>query len=489
MSSIESLNQLYHSIISQIGTLESKNEDLEVRLKVQADQFTRQIEGLQRELKFKDEEIRRLENGSACVKLGPPPRLPFTPVSSRKSPAKRRKIVIKQERSDEEDMVTRRESNLESPQSGQPDRSLHMAQEHTSSDSADRSLHVEQVPNSDESDGYLHVEQEVLPLSGQNQHSRMKDQRKESSLLPSDSPIDNQYQDASPLARLSPIKSEFDLDLRLLQKLASSQNAEDSEFARLPTQYSEQSNSPVKSTQLGLNLSPVKPTQIRTSPYRSQQSDTVSTSNCDADIEVVDDSDEEYDLLRSPLVDITNTKSNLTPLQLRDQKRIELNYKLRNDPDFKISLGPDSIHPVYQQRWMISDFEPNPKYVKQKLKRKVGKTWKEQQEIDRFYKLAGPGVQLKLIQWNNEDDKENYSNKTKAPQISQLYDRFPSPPGFNEVDFPTTQEEMERKLHSERVQSVRIQSRLAEATKPGSGSHVFREKLLNEYVKAERFTT
>lgn len=478
MSSIELLNLLYHSIVSQIGALESKNEDLELQLKVQAEQFTRQIEDLRRELKFKDEEIRRLEKGSVSVKLGPPPRLPFTPVSSRKSPAKRRKIVVKQEHRD--DLIGRRESNLESPQLEQP-----------SLDQPDQNLHIEQEQSSlDQPHRDLHIEQEELPLSDQlHHHLRTEDERKELHLLPSDDPIDNQYQDASPLGRLSPIKSEFDLDLRLLQKLASSQNVEDSEFARLPTQYSEQSNSPVKSTQLGINLSPVKSTQITTRPFRSQQSDFTATSNCDADIEVVDDSDEEYDLLRSPLVDITNTKSNLTPLQLRDQKRIELHNKLRNDPNFKISLGPDSIHPVYQQRWMISDFEPNPKYVKQKLKRKVGKTWKEQQEIDRFYKLAGPGVQLKSIQWNSEDDKENDIDKAKAPQISQLYDRFPSPPGFNEVDFPTTQEEMERRRHTEKVQSVRIQSRLAEAIKPGSGSHVFREKLLNEYVKAGRYTT
>lgn len=64
---------------------------------------------------------------------------------------------------------------------------------------------------------------------------------------------------------------------------------DDSEFARLPTQYSDQSNSPLKSQKFSF------------SPIKFQESSPVKVPALEDDsIEVIDDSDIEYDLLVKP---------------------------------------------------------------------------------------------------------------------------------------------------------------------------------------------
>ncbi|KAL7665330.1 DNA endonuclease activator Ctp1 C-terminal domain-containing protein [[Candida] zeylanoides] len=222
----------------------------------------------------------------------------------------------------------------------------------------------------------------------------------------------------------------------------------DSEFARLPTQYSDHSNSP--SRDFAFLSSPERPPHV-----------------ISRDPELVADSDEEYDLLRpadaqTPLVDITNVGRSpksvaLTPLQRRDRQRRHLHHQLLHNPQFKVSLAQN---PVYQQRWMVSDFAPNPHYVKPRLQRKRGKTNKEQQEIDRFYALAGPGAQLRSLKW---DSSATGASATGAEAESQVWDRFPSPPGFNDVDFPSAHSAEQRRHHADRVQAERIASRLREA--------------------------
>lgn len=185
----------------------------------------------------------------------------------------------------------------------------------------------------------------------------------------------------------------------------------------------------------------------------------------------------------------------MTPLQARDYVRNVLKDKFYNDPSFKLLI--DDKNPIYNQVWQISDFKPNSNYTKATLKRKIGKTRKEQQEIDRFYKLAGPGIQLKSIQWDKsehmeaeeeegEDDDVNEGDEELAyrRQLSQIYDRFPSPPGFNDVDFPTTQEERKRRIETEKVQASRIRSRLKEAM--NQKGYLFRENILNEFVISGR---
>lgn len=196
------------------------------------------------------------------------------------------------------------------------------------------------------------------------------------------------------------------------------------------------------------------------------------------------DSDEEYDLLQpaevpAPLADITNVgrspKSRaLTPLQRRDRQRRHLHHQLLHNPHFKVLLAQN---PVYQQRWMVSDFAPNPHYVKPRLQRKRGKTNKEQQEIDRFYALAGPGAQLRSLKWD--------SDAAGAEAELQVWDRFPSPPGFNEVDFPSAHLAEQRRHHADRVQAERIASRLREAV--AQHGYVFREPILNDFVRAKRY--
>lgn len=244
----------------------------------------------------------------------------------------------------------------------------------------------------------------------------------------------------------------------------------DSEFARLPTQYSDHSNSP--SRDFAFLSSPERPPHV-----------------ISRDPELVADSDEEYDLLRpadapTPLVDITNVGRSpksvaLTPLQRRDRQRRHLHHQLLHNPQFKVLLAQN---PVYQQRWMVSDFAPNPHYVKPRLQRKRGKTNKEQQEIDRFYALAGPGAQLRSLKW---DSSATGASATGAEAELQVWDRFPSPPGFNDVDFPSAHLAEQRRHHADRVQAERIASRLREAV--AQQGYVFREPILNDFVRAGRY--
>lgn len=250
MSSIDRLNQLYDGILSQIKTLETKNEQLVLKLKVQEILFARQIAKFEAELQLKEEKIKRLKNGgTTSIKLGPPPRLPFTPVSTVIPPSKKRKIVVKQEQRDDDDFIAQHphaNAPLEGPRVSQ------LLQDLQPEPLAESLSPTMSTPTR-------------VPAQAYQEHSNQ--------LLHSHS---NQYQEptgaTSYLAKFSlPRKSQLDLDLKLLQKSSPSQQfAEDSEFARLPTQYSEVSNSPVKSTQLGINLSPIKCNQLGTSPIRRE---------------------------------------------------------------------------------------------------------------------------------------------------------------------------------------------------------------------------
>ena len=323
-----------------------------------------------------------------------------------------------------------------------------------------------------------------------------------------------------------------------LQKLSKSlpRRVTDLEFFRLPTQYSDSLSSQSE-------LSPRKNRKRSPSPEIHQE-EQIELQKCESPVieyndDVIGDSEEEEiishkdivvsstvteshknidimltDLIthdsgvkrlgdlgveidtydRPPLKDISNAQksnfsivpkpsnSKMTVLQEREATRNKLHELLGQGHSIDLA-----INPVYGQSWKLTDFEPNPDYTKPKLKRKRGKTTKEQQDIDKFYKLAGPGIHLKSLQWNNEEDEPS---EEVNPEFSQYYDRFPSPPGFNDVDFPTTQEEIQRRKYTEQMQQNRIRSRLELAllsAKDGKGAYVFREPIIRQYVKLDRY--
>lgn len=313
----------------------------------------------------------------------------------------------------------------------------------------------------------------------------------------------HEHASSSPTDRLSPIKQQ--VQSQPYDEDPGDLNATDDYlFARLPTQYSETMSSPERKipdselarlpTQYSVTQGSAGDPIVDLTPFILTQA---STESQPASPEVIADSQEEENPLvvssPLPLQDITNVTKNddintatsrMTPLQKRDYLRNHYSTLFHTSPEFRLNL---SLNPIYSQRWALSDFIPNPKYVKPKLKRKLGRTWKEQANIDKFYKLAGPGVRLQSLRWNDDDD--NDENEIR-PEASQLHDRFPSPPGFNEVDFPTTQEEIDRKKYTETIQAQRIESRLNECWKICQnidGGYIFREPILNEYVLNGRF--
>jgi hypothetical protein len=132
------------------------------------------------------------------------------------------------------------------------------------------------------------------------------------------------------------------------------------------------------------------------------------------------------------------------------------------DPSFHIDL---STNPITENSWCLTDFKPNPDFGMKPPGRKAGVSSMEQNNINDFYKKAGGPVQ-------------------EMPE-SQLYDKFPSPPGFMTSEFPLTQEAAERRQVIRDRQNDRLRRRLTLSIQ--GEEFIFYEEILNRFVEAGRY--
>ena len=197
---------------------------------------------------------------------------------------------------------------------------------------------------------------------------------------------------------------------------------------------------------------------------------------------------------RQPLADLTSavsSQSNIpasphvpkyyTPLQRRTFLTQLFTRKYNSSPVYKIDL---TRNPINESAWLVSDFKPNPKYSRPLGVQKFGLTSKENQDIKRFHDLAGP-VKRRNIGENNDP----YGHSTLLSE-SQVYDKFPSPPGFMISEFPDTQEKIERNKIVDGRQQDRIKRRLFECfgkSHGHQGEFIFRIDILNKFVELNRF--
>lgn len=176
-----------------------------------------------------------------------------------------------------------------------------------------------------------------------------------------------------------------------------------------------------------------------------------------------------------------------TALQRRDFLRKYYQLKFR-DLKYRVDL---ETNPITEQKWRLGDFKPNPLYYKLKPSDGKAGVMTKQQEINNrnFFREAGHGLKSKGAEWEAgvEDEEEDWA-------YSQVFDKFPSPPGFMVSDFPDTQEDIRRKEVVKKRQEDRVQRRLKSsmaAWKTGGrvqGEFIFFEDVLNDFVKDGRFT-
>lgn len=223
----------------------------------------------------------------------------------------------------------------------------------------------------------------------------------------------------------------------------------DSEFNMLPTQYSLQvsANSPDRPCYVKLSSSPTK--------------EVVEDSQETGILQVTKHGATSPRQLRDTTAKTINIPHNSTKLQRRDFLRKYFQSQLE-DPSFHLDL---STNPITENPWCLTDFKPNPNFGMKPPGRKTGVSRTEQNKINDFYRKTGEQVQ-------------------EMPE-SQLYDKFPSPPGFMTSEFPLTQEAAERRQVIIDRQNDRLRRRL-QLSLHGE-EFIFWEEILNRFVEAGRY--
>lgn len=192
--------------------------------------------------------------------------------------------------------------------------------------------------------------------------------------------------------------------------------------------------------------------------------------------DIVEDSEEEFEPINIPLADISDQINNKPPqTKLQRKEFLRKYYKLKfQDPAFKIDLA---TNPITETIWILEDFTHNTKYRKPVVNNKKAAIMTKQQQdnLQLFHELAG----------NSEITSQDLT-------YSQIFDKFPTPPGFLNSEFPDTQEQMRRRKIADDRRDDRIQRRLASAllhyySPDKQGEFVFVEPILNQYVDHGRF--
>ncbi|KAI5969626.1 hypothetical protein CANMA_001289 [Candida margitis] len=200
----------------------------------------------------------------------------------------------------------------------------------------------------------------------------------------------------------------------------------------------------------------------------------IGTEN-DVEVEQIADSQEEEDkLISQTIVPVTpspppiEVPKNLTIIQTRQFLTRYYTNMLKTNPNFKINLYQ---HPIKQISWDFSDFVANKNYkpdnFTQFIKRNSIMDTKKFNQYKQFYKYDHNGQEF--------EDK-----------LSQIFDKFESPPGFMQSDFPSTQELDERRRTVQERQSNRVARRIASCVSVENrvqiGEFVFGLDILNQYV-------
>lgn len=258
----------------------------------------------------------------------------------------------------------------------------------------------------------------------------------------------NSKENSSPVKQNGPRRSPTKV-LMYQGKPFNVQEYTDSEFNMLPTQYSLQvsTNSPERPCYVKLSSSPIK--------------EVVEDSQDTGILQVAKHESTFPRQLRDTTAQTINIPHNSTKLQRRDFLRKYFQSQLE-DPSFQLDL---STNPITENPWCLTDFKPNPNFGMKPPGRKTGVSRTEQNKINDFYRKAGEQVQ-------------------EIPE-SQLYDKFPSPPGFMTSEFPLTQEAAERRQVIIDRQNDRLRRRLVLSIH--GEEFIFYEEILNKFVEAGRY--
>lgn len=269
----------------------------------------------------------------------------------------------------------------------------------------------------------------------------------------------------------------------------------DSQFDMLPTQYSSQDNE----------------NEIDLSKKLDNASQIVVKEENKENFDEIEDSQDEFPLdsfeliqkppikvKREPLENITSkfnsqSQSQLHPkvpghytkLQRRAYLKEYYASKFKHSPGFKIDFNSN---PINEMEWIINDFKPNPNYVKPSQVKGNALSKNDQNNVDRFYQLAGPLPKVAQLTWNNEVIESD--NDSIGLSESQVLDKYPSPPGFMVSEFPDTQEQHMRNRIIDERQEDRIKRRVKQCIRSSrnkNGEFIFQVDILNKFAQQNRF--
>ncbi|CCH46554.1 Muscle M-line assembly protein unc-89 [Wickerhamomyces ciferrii] len=243
----------------------------------------------------------------------------------------------------------------------------------------------------------------------------------------------------------------------------------------------------------------------------------------DDSVEILDSQQDEEDLEFVNNIKEETLKPSLPTPQTSSKFKTPLNFQKLNFKRSMLHTPDDSTpmkkpnkrsksstvydltrNPIKDCDWIIEDFKINPAKngdvdfafheVLRGDKRQCahGSTCKD---CEKFYKNAqGDNPQAKIgstksgLKWN---DESNYYTKpdnlvSKTSRHRTIFDRVPSPPGFGDFDFPSTQEQKKNREKSDAIRRKKAYERLFSAIK--QGKFMFRDPRFNEAIEKNNYT-
>lgn len=169
------------------------------------------------------------------------------------------------------------------------------------------------------------------------------------------------------------------------------------------------------------------------------------------------------------------------------QRKYRLQFyinKYYNDPNFKINLRQ---HPTKLIDWDEVDFIINENYKPDKFTQFLNRNnIKNGKQFEKFKKLYHINNNNNIQQQLSHLDQFEFEDK-----LSQIFDKFQSPPGFMQSDFPDTQEYKQRQEIIKQRQLKRIERRIKDCTTIQDGKQigefVFGIEIFNLYVISNRW--
>lgn len=255
-------------------------------------------------------------------------------------------------------------------------------------------------------------------------------------------------------------------------RILHSDDFKDSLLKRSSVQFLKELSSPIKGSQVStvILLSPTKNVAFSIVPLKRELLAIPLLAPANSielrDEEVIEDSENEESLI---------IPDDFTRLQRKHLKMEHLETKFWSDSSYIINL---SSNPITENAWIITDFKRNHQYKPRHLpqyKRAKIHSRNDKANVLQFYKTL------------NGSDPLDYDSDDEENELSQLADKWPSPPGFMVSDFPNTQEQIERQA----IIDARVKDRLRRRLKLSlsQGMWLFTVDILNKYVAAKRYQT